>query len=89
MIQAHGYMKAFFKNKKRFSKGSEQLCHIVEEHDRHDNLRMVSSIFQDLVRYHEAAAHPPEDVMMEERRPSEFDPIAGRPFTEMAPKRSL
>ncbi|MCS1408539.1 MAG: hypothetical protein M2R45_01715 [Verrucomicrobia subdivision 3 bacterium] len=86
VIRMHGYLAAFFENESRFSKGFEDLYHILEEYDRHDNPEVVAGIFQNLAGYHRYAAHPPDEVITEERNTGEFDPFTGRPLTERVPK---
>ncbi|MCS1413455.1 MAG: hypothetical protein M2R46_01171 [Verrucomicrobia subdivision 3 bacterium] len=86
VIHMHGYLAKFFENENRFSKGFEDMYHILEEYDRHDNPEVVSNIFENLADYHKRAAHPPDEVITEERDTGEFDPFTGRPLTERVPK---
>ncbi len=84
VVKAHGFMKGFFENERRFSKGFEQLYHILKEHDRHDNPLVVAGIFQVLGDYHEAAKHPPEEIRMEKEFTEQFDAF-GQHITRMVP----
>ena len=47
VIDEHIFMRSFFENELRFTETFEQLYHLLEEYDRHDNPRIVASIFRD------------------------------------------
>lgn len=63
VIQAHRFMASFYESEARFSKGFEQLYHILKEYDCHDNPMQVAWIFSHLADYHQAAPHNPETVI--------------------------
>ena len=73
VLKAHGYLKGFFENERRFSRGFEQLYRILEEHDRHDNPIVVAGVFQILGDYHEAATHPADEIIMKKEFTGQFD----------------
>lgn len=86
VINAHGYMAYFFENENRFCKGFEDLYNLLKEYDRHDNPRVVASMFQNLARYYEYSAYPPDEVITEERDTGEFNAFTGAPITKKVPK---
>ncbi len=86
VIKAHGFMKAFFENERRFSKGFEDLYHLLEEYDRHENPIATGSIFESLGDYHMAASHPPDDIITETVFTGKFDEL-GQHITRLEPKK--
>jgi len=61
-VQNHGFLAAFHENPLRFSREFEQLYHLLEPYDRHDNAINVAEIFTLLCYYHKAARHDPHDL---------------------------
>ena len=85
VIQMHGALAKFFENENRFCKGFEDLYNLLKEYDRHDNPRVVASMFENLADYYNESAYPPDEVITEERDTGEFNPFTGAPITEKVP----
>ena len=59
----HGFLMDFYENPIRYSKEFEQLYHVLGEFNRNENSIVVAEIFNDLIMYHEASRHHPEDLI--------------------------
>jgi hypothetical protein len=59
----HGFLMAFHDNPARYTKEFEQLYHVLGEFNRNENSIVVAEIFNDLITYHEASRHHPEDLI--------------------------
>ena len=62
IVKIHGFLANFFENDLRYSAQFEQMYHILEEYDRHDNPYVLGEIFQFLRSYHEASNYPSESL---------------------------
>ena len=78
VMENHFHLKSFFENDARFSKGFEELYHILKEHDRHDNPLVAGEIFQYMAEYHHARQYDPEAVMTENGKPVKIMGPMGR-----------
>ncbi|MCS1408855.1 MAG: hypothetical protein M2R45_02032 [Verrucomicrobia subdivision 3 bacterium] len=81
IIQDHSLLKGFFENELRFSAQFEQMYHILEEYDRHDNPLAVAGMFECLRDYHKALRYDPESLLHTERLDPEdswVDPVTLR-----------
>lgn len=84
VIDEHIFMRSFFENELRFTETFEQLYHLLEEYDRHDNPGVAAGIFNDIQDYHEALAYHPDEVIMKEVFAG-VDPSTGEEITKMVP----
>lgn len=66
IVKIHGFLANFFENDLRYSAQFEQMYHILEEYDRHDNPYVLGEIFQFLRSYHEASNYPSESLWHQE-----------------------
>ncbi|MCS1407677.1 MAG: hypothetical protein M2R45_00837 [Verrucomicrobia subdivision 3 bacterium] len=89
LIETHGFMKNFHNNERRFSKGFQDLYHILEEYGRHENPEAMASIFETLHHYHWEASHPPDAVAMRKKYIDEegkqYNPLTGERLFKMVP----
>ena len=62
-LDHHHKLKTFFESELRFSPQFEQICRIMEKHDRTENPLPLAGIFEVLTDYHKDSRHNPAELV--------------------------